>query len=170
MDELRADNVPFDENIEVGLMIEVPSAAIIADALAREADFFSVGTNDLIQYLLAVDRSNQHVAHIYEPLNPSVLRSLKRVVDVANHAGIPALVCGEMAADPVHVSVLVGLGFDRFSVAPSAIPPVSRVLRALDRGEARSLAAEILEMRTTSEIEAHLVAELPRRFPGFFKE
>ncbi len=169
-EELRREGRPFNPKIPVGVMIEVPSAVVVADHLAAECDFFSVGTNDLIQYLLAVDRSNQHVAHIYEPLNPSVLRSLKRVIDTASQASIPALVCGEMASDPVHVAVLLALGFDRFSMAPSAIPLISRVICAMDCEDARTLGAEILEMRTTSEVEAHLVAELPRRFPGFFKE
>jgi phosphotransferase system enzyme I (PtsI) len=169
MAELRGEGRAFNPRIPVGVMIEVPSAVVVADHLAAECDFFSVGTNDLIQYLLAVDRTNQHVAHIYEPLNPSVLRSLKRVIDVASHAGIPALVCGEMAADPVHVAVLLGLGYDRFSMTPPAIPLVKKALCAMDRGQARALVSEILELRTTSEIEARLVAELPVRFPGFFE-
>lgn len=170
MDELRSEGRAFNPRVPVGVMIEVPSAVVIADHLAAECDFFSVGTNDLIQYLLAVDRTNQHVAHIYEPLNPSVLRSLSRIVDVATNAGIPALVCGEMAADPVHVAVLIGLGYDRFSMAPASIPLIKKVLHAIDREDARDLASELLAMRTTAEIEAHLVAELPRRFPGYFKE
>lgn len=167
--ELRAEGRAFNPKIPVGVMIEVPSAVVIADHLAAECDFFSVGTNDLIQYLLAVDRTNQQVAHIYEPLNPSVLRSLKHVIDVADQAGIPALVCGEMAADPMHTVVLLGLGYDRFSMAPSAVPMVKKVVAAVDRGDARTLVDDILTMRTTAEIEAHLVSELPRRFPNFFK-
>jgi phosphotransferase system enzyme I (PtsI) len=170
MDELRSEGRAFNPRVPVGVMIEVPSAVVIADHLAAECDFFSVGTNDLIQYLLAVDRTNQHVAHIYEPLNPSVLRSLERIIDVATNAGIPALGCGEMAADPVHVAVLVGLGYDRFSMAPTAIPLIKKVLAAIDRADAQKLASELLQMRTTAEIEAHLVAELPRRFSGYFKE
>ena len=138
--------------------------------LAAECDFFSVGTNDLIQYLLAVDRTNQQVAHIYEPLHPSVLRCLKRIVEVASQEGIPAIVCGEMASDPVHVVVLVALGFDRFSMTPSQIPLISRVISALDHREALELGEELLELHTTAEIEAHLTHELPRRFPDFFKE
>ena len=168
--ELREEGVAFNPKIPLGVMIEVPSAVVIADHLAQECDFFSVGTNDLIQYLLAVDRTNRHVSHIYEPLHPSVLRCLKRISDVAAQEGIPAIVCGEMASDPVHVVVLVALGFDRFSMTPSQIPLISRVICALDRSEALALGAELLELRTTAEIEAHLAVELPRRFPDFFKE
>jgi phosphotransferase system enzyme I (PtsI) len=167
--ELEAEGKTFNPTIQLGAMIEVPSAVIIADHLARECDFFSVGTNDLIQYLLAVDRSNRHVAHIYEPLHPSVLRCLKRIVDVASQEGIPAIVCGEMASDPVHVAVLVALGFDRFSMTPSQIPLITKVICALDRKEALALGDELLELHMTAEIEARLARELPERFPGFFK-
>ena len=167
-EELRKEGRAFNPKIPVGVMIQVPSAVVIADHLAAECDFFSVGTNDLIQYLLAVDRTNQQVAHIYDLLNPSVLRSLKRVIDVADHAGIPALVCGEMASDPVHIAVLIGLGFDRFSMAPGAVPIASPFWLSIT--VARSIATDVLEMRTTSEVEAYLVAELPRHFPDFFKD
>lgn len=167
--ELRAEGKPFNPKIPLGVMIEVPSAVVIADHLASECDFFSVGTNDLIQYLLAVDRTNRHVAHIYEPLHPSVLRCLKRVHEVAEAAGIPAIVCGEMASDPVHAAVLVALGFDRFSMTPSSVPLITKVLCALDRSKALALGDALLDLRTTSEIEALLARELPRRFPGFFK-
>lgn len=167
--ELRDEGVTFQPQIPLGVMIEVPSAVVIADHLARECDFFSVGTNDLIQYLLAVDRTNRHVAHIYEPLHPSVLRCLKRISDVAAAEGIPAIVCGEMASDPVHVVVLVALGFDRFSMTPSQIPLIKKVICALDHADALKLGEELLELRTTAEIESHLSTELPRRYSGFFK-
>jgi len=166
--ELREEGRAFNPKIPVGVMIEVPSAVFIADQLAAECDFFSVGTNDLIQYLLAVDRTNQHVAHIYQPLHPAVLRSLERVAAAAQNAGIPSIVCGEMSSDPVHLVVLIGLGYDRFSMSASAIPLMTRVIRAVDRAEAVDLVAEILKLRTPEEIEARLADELPRRFPGFF--
>jgi phosphotransferase system enzyme I (PtsI) len=166
--ELRAEGKPLDPKLPVGVMIEVPSAVVIADHLAAECDFFSVGTNDLIQYLLAVDRSNQNVASIFEPLHPSVLRCLKRLVDVSTHAGIPAIVCGEMAANPIHVVVLMGLGFHRFSMTPPAIPLIKNVIQSVQMGEARELADVVLSMRTTAEIEHYLSEQLPRRFPSFF--
>ena len=166
--ELRAEGRPYNPKMPVGIMIEVPSTVLIADQLAKECDFFSVGTNDLIQYLLAVDRSNQHVAHIYQPLHPAVLRSLKHVADAARNAGIPSIVCGEMSADPVHITLLIGLGYDRFSMAASAIPLITRVVRAVDRDQAQELATELLALRTPDEIERRLSDELPRRFPGFF--
>jgi phosphotransferase system enzyme I (PtsI) len=169
-EELRAEGRPFNSKIPLGVMIEVPSAVFIADHLAAECDFFSIGTNDLIQYLLAVDRSNQQVADTYEPLHPSVLRSLKRVAQVASDTGIPTLVCGEMAANPVHVAVLLGLGFDQLSLVPSLIPLIKKVICAIDLPGARSLADELLSMRSSQEITVHLARELPVRFPGFFGE
>jgi phosphotransferase system enzyme I (PtsI) len=169
-EELRAEGRPFDSTIPVGVMIEVPSAVVIADHLATECDFFSVGTNDLVQYLLAVDRSNQQIAGTYEPLHPSVLRSLRRVTEVARDAGIPSIVCGEMAANPIHLTVLLGLGFDRFSMPPPLVPLMKKVICAVDLPSARSLVDDLLSMRSAQEIGEHLAKELPTRFPEFFRE
>lgn len=167
--ELKREGAAFDPKIPLGVMIEVPSAVVIADHLAAECDFFSVGTNDLVQYLLAVDRSNQHVAQIYNPLHPAVLRSLKRIVDVAKQAGIPVMVCGEMSANPIHIVVLLGLGYDRFSMGPSSIPLITKVIRAVNRDEATKLVDEVLNLHTTVDVENHIATELPERFPEFFK-
>jgi phosphotransferase system enzyme I (PtsI) len=165
MDELLAEGVPFDENIEVGLMIEVPSAAIIADALAREADFFSVGTNDLIQYALAIDRVNEEVAYLYEPLHPAVLRMAKYVVEVGHREGIWVGICGEMAADPGAAILLVGLGFDELSMNPVAIPRVKKAIRAFSYKEAVDMAEQIVNYATAEEARAFLDSKLAERFP-----
>jgi phosphotransferase system enzyme I (PtsI) len=169
MAELEAEGVPFDRRIAVGAMIEVPSAVLVADQLASECDFFSVGTNDLIQYLLAVDRSNQHVAPMFSPLHPAVLRALRTIIEASDAAGIPSIVCGEMASDPVHVAMLVGLGYDRFSMTPTSIPLIKRVISAIDRGQAMELAGEALACRTAGDVDELMASELPKRFPGFFK-
>jgi phosphoenolpyruvate-protein phosphotransferase (PTS system enzyme I) len=168
-DELRAEGRSFDPKIPLGAMIEVPSAVFIADHLATECDFFSVGTNDLIQYLLAVDRTNKNVAYIYEPLHPSMLRCLERIAVVASENGVPTVVCGEMASNPLHVLVLLGLGYDSFSLAPSLLPLVRAAITAIDIGKARSLAKEILTMRSAQEIAAHISRELPDKFPVFLR-
>ena len=138
-------------------MIEVPSAALTADLLAEEADFFSIGTNDLIQYCLAVDRTDDRVSSLYEPLHPAILRMLRLVARAARRRGIPVSVCGEMAADPVLLTLLVGLGLREFSMAPTAIPLAKQVLRGLHAADAAKVAARALRARTAAEVEQLLV-------------
>jgi phosphoenolpyruvate-protein phosphotransferase (PTS system enzyme I) len=145
--ELRGRGIPFDERMEVGTMIEIPSAALTSDILAPKCDFFSVGTNDLIQYLLAVDRVNTRTAHLYEPTHPAVLRTLKMVFDAAHAAGIKVAVCGEMAGDPVMVPLLLGLGADELSVAPSSLPNVKYLVQNMKASDAEKLAKEALRNR-----------------------
>ena len=152
--ELRAEGVPFCEDVPVGVNVEVPSAAVVADLLAAEVDFFSVGTNDLIQYLLAVDRTDPRVSSLYEPLHPAVLRTLRQIAQAAEASGRPLSVCGEMAGQPVEAVLLVGLGFRSLSRAPSAIPRVKEALRAVRAADARSLAAKCLGLATCREIQA----------------
>lgn len=151
-EELRAKNVSFDERVPIGIMIEIPSAVIIADLLAREVDFFSVGTNDLIQYSLAIDRTNEHLAHLYEPLHPAILRSLKMVADAAHAAGIEVAMCGEMAGDPSMVPVLLGLGFHELSMTAISIPRVKKALRAANGEDAKHLVAQALACATADEV------------------
>jgi phosphotransferase system enzyme I (PtsI) len=164
--ELRAEGVPFREDVPVGVNLEVPSAAVVVDLLAAEVDFFSVGTNDLIQYLLAVDRTDPRVSSLYEPLHPAVLRTLRRIVEAAEAHGRPLSVCGEMAGQPVEAVLLVGLGFRSLSMAPSAIPRVKEALRAVRAADARSLAERCLNLATCREIEAVVREMLPRDSPA----
>jgi phosphotransferase system enzyme I (PtsI) len=156
MEELEAEGLPYRADVKVGAMIEVPSAALVADLLAREVDFFSVGTNDLIQYALAVDRNNEHVADLYQPLHPAILRMLRFVVDSAQAASIPVSVCGEMAADVRFASLLVGLGLRRLSLRPRTVPAVKTQLRSLPVASLEPLARRCLALATAGEVEREL--------------
>ncbi|GAM08784.1 phosphoenolpyruvate-protein phosphotransferase [Geobacter sp. OR-1] len=166
--ELQSEGVPYDRNIEIGIMIEIPSAVIIADLLAQEVDFFSVGTNDLIQYSLAIDRTNEHLANLYEPLHPAVLRSLKMVVDAAHAAGIDACMCGEMAGESQYLPILLGLGFDELSMNSISIPRVKEILRRCSLAEAEQLVTKALTFRTAEEIDGFLKSEITARYAGSF--
>ncbi len=166
--DLARAKTPFDEKIEVGAMIEIPSASDIADLLAREVDFFSIGTNDLIQYALAVDRINEHVSYLYEPLHPAVLRILRWVVQSGHRAGIPVAICGEMAGEAAYVIVLLGLGLDEFSMNPVSIPKVKKVLRMSRFEETRSLVEQLFQFPTVSEIEHFVRNWMAKRFPEDF--
>ncbi|KAB2907957.1 MAG: phosphoenolpyruvate--protein phosphotransferase [Kofleriaceae bacterium] len=158
--ELRAHDQPFDEHVKVGIMIEMPSAAVIADLLARECDFFSIGTNDLIQYTMAVDRVNELVSYLYEPLHPALLRLLRDCARAARTAGIPVSICGEMAGDAVVAPVLVGLGLTELSMSAVAIPEVKGVLRATTLVDLEKLVERIVVLPTAHEIREAVVAYL----------
>jgi len=158
--EVRAAGADIDERMPVGVMIEVPSAALTADAIARECDFFSIGTNDLTQYTLAVDRTNEHVAHLYDPLHPAVLALIDRSVRAAARAGIPVSVCGEMVGDPLAVPLLVGLGISELSGAPSALPVVKEILHALDSADVEADARAAREVGTAEQVRAIAAARL----------
>jgi phosphotransferase system enzyme I (PtsI) len=164
--ELRREGLPFREDVPVGLNLEVPSAAVVADLLAGEVDFFSVGTNDLIQYLLAVDRTDPRVSSLYEPLHPAVLRTLGQIAAAAAASRRPLSVCGEMAGQPLEAVLLVGLGFRALSMAPSAIPRVKAALRAVRAEEARCLAERCLGLATGQEILALVRRELTAEIVG----
>jgi phosphotransferase system enzyme I (PtsI) len=154
--ELAQHREPFDKNIEIGTMIELPSAAIMADVLAKEASFFSIGTNDLIQYTMAADRVNERVAYLYNPLHPAILRLIKRVIEAAHEQRIWVGMCGEMAADPFLTPLLVGLGLDEFSTGSAFIPQLKKSIREIEFAKARSLADEVMQCSTASEIEGLL--------------
>jgi phosphotransferase system enzyme I (PtsI) len=154
--ELERERVPFRRDIRLGVMIEVPGAALIADVLAREVDFFSIGTNDLIQYALAVDRNNEHVASLYQPLHPGILRMLRFVIDSARAAGIEVSLCGEMAADPRFALLLVGMGLRRLSVGPRGIPEIKSWIRDASAADLAGLAESCLAHSTAAEVQRHL--------------
>lgn len=158
--ELRTEGVPFDEKCPVGVMIEVPSAAIVADQLAREADFFSIGTNDLIQYTLAVDRGNENVAYLFDPFNPAVLRLIRRVIDEGHAHHIPVTVCGELAGDPCASLLLLGLGIDGLSMTPQSLPDIKRAIRSMPFEKAQSIAHAVLDLDSRDAIQAHLRSAL----------
>ncbi|MGE3165833.1 MAG: phosphoenolpyruvate--protein phosphotransferase [Planctomycetota bacterium] len=164
--ELREEGVTFDEDIRIGIMVELPSAALIADALAAKADFFSVGTNDLTQYTLAVDRGNEHVAALYDSAHPAVLRLLAAVRAAGERAGIPVSVCGEMASEPFYIPLLVGLGFRNLSVSPTTIPEVKQVIRAIRVFESRELALRCLAHPDRISIDRELRAWMAEKLPS----
>jgi phosphotransferase system enzyme I (PtsI) len=166
--DLRSKRVRFDERIPLGVMIEVPAAAAIADLLVREVDFVSIGTNDLIQYHLAVDRSNEFVAHLYKPLHPSVLRLLKFIIDKARAAGCGAAVCGEMAADPLSGFILLGLGLREFSMNPIFIPRLKKALRSVEQRAVQRIVAQAMGLRTAQEVEEFVTEKILSRHPKAF--
>jgi phosphotransferase system enzyme I (PtsI) len=151
-DSLEKDGLPFNRNIAVGIMVEVPSAVITADLMAGEVDFFSIGTNDLIQYALAIDRGNKQVAHLYQPLDPAILRMIKHVADVSKENGIKVFMCGEMAGTPHHIPVLLGMGIDELSMNPQSIPVVKRVIRSLKLDDTRRLVENVLKQNTAKNV------------------
>ena len=159
-ENLKSEGHVTHEDVPLGAMVEVPSAAIMAEELAREVDFISIGTNDLIQYSLAVDRSNDLVAHLYRPTNPAVLRLISNVISAGKTAGIAVSMCGEMAADPLMVPVLVGLGLEKFSMNPQAVPVVRSLIRQLSYREAAQIARQASKMVTARDVEEYLLERL----------
>ncbi len=151
---MRQAGKPFDENLEIGIMVEIPSAALAAEVLARRVRFFSIGTNDLIQYSLAVDRLNARIAHLYEPTHPAILRLIKMTTDAARAHGIWTGICGEVAGDPALTPLLLGLGVDEISVASASVPKIKHLIRRLKQSEATSLAKFALECESGAEILA----------------
>ncbi|MCX5742993.1 MAG: phosphoenolpyruvate--protein phosphotransferase, partial [Proteobacteria bacterium] len=165
--ELRAEGIAFDDHVKVGIMIEMPSAALTADLLARECDFFSIGTNDLIQYTLAVDRGNEYVSYLYEPLHPSLLRLIAMVAKAATAARIPVTICGEMAGDPMIAPVLVGLGIRELSMSAVSIAEVKATIRAASRSDCERLVHDLMQLATPVEVRAlvsaYVLALAPRK-------
>jgi len=167
-DELRREGTPV-ELPPVGIMVELPSAALIADRLAKECDFFSIGTNDLIQYTLAIDRQNKDVAYLYRPMHLAVLRTLALICDAGRRAGIPVSMCGEMAGEPLYALVLLGLGLSELSMNGPSIPLVKEVLRAARASDGRALLDRLLELTADDEIDRALREEMAARFPGLLE-
>ncbi len=167
---LSAEGIPHDPNVEIGIMIEVPSAVTIADILAKEVDYFSIGTNDLIQYALAIDRVNEAVTHLYEPLHPAILRLIHQVVQAAHQAGIRVAMCGEMAGEPLYIPMLIGLELDDLSMNVLSIFRVKKILRAYTFRECRDLVEASLQLSTPDEIEDLVRSSLREKFPDEFRE
>ena len=166
--ELREKGVPFDENISLGVMIEVPAAAAITDVLVKEVDYISIGTNDLIQYYLAVDRSNELVSYLFKPLHPSVIRLIKFIIDAARKEEKEVTVCGEMAADPLSAIILLGLGLRKFSMNPIFIPRIKKALRSIEFSTAKSVVQEAMTLKTAQEIEECVIERILVKHPNAF--
>lgn len=164
--ELKSEGKPFNQDIEIGVMIEVPSAAMIADLIVKEVKFISIGTNDLLQYSLAIDRVNEHVAYLYEPFHPAVLRLIKGVTEAANKAGVSVSVCGEMAGEPEYALILLGFGVDQLSMNAYSILRVKRLIRSISHAEAKKICRNILGFATAKEVEDQINAKLP----GLYRE
>ncbi len=164
-EQLTGDRFRIAEDVKIGIMVETPSAVALADALAKEVDFFSVGTNDLIQYTMAVDRGNSKISHLYQHLHPSIIRFLKMTVDSARKHGIPVSICGEMAVDPMSIVVLIGLQLDEFSCSPTMMPEVKKIIRSVTYDECKTLVKRILKYSTTERIEQAVTKLLKERCP-----
>ncbi|MBI5758643.1 MAG: phosphoenolpyruvate--protein phosphotransferase [Planctomycetales bacterium] len=165
MDDLDEHGVPFRRDLKVGMMVEVPSAALMADEFAREVDFFSVGTNDLIQYTLAVDRADPAVANLYSSADPSILRLIRRVVEAGQRYNIPVNVCGQMSSDPIYTPLLVGMGLRQLSVTPQVIPEIKQVIRSLTIPQAQDIAKHAEGFDVARDVEAYLRGELKKLCP-----
>ena len=168
-DELRKRGVPFHEKIEVGIMVETPAAALSAIHLAKECDFFSIGSNDLTQYTIAVDRTNERVAYLYEPLHPAVLRLIKMTIDAGHDNDIWVGVCGEMAGDPLAVPVLIGLDVDELSTSPIVLLETKKIIRGMHSDEAKTMAEKVMSLSSPEEIRLYLKDQIVRKFPDMAK-
>ncbi|MDI6845460.1 MAG: phosphoenolpyruvate--protein phosphotransferase [Candidatus Saccharicenans sp.] len=166
--ELRAEKIPFDENLPVGVMIEVPAAAATIECIIKEVDYVSIGTNDLIQYCLAVDRGNESVAYLFKPHHPAVLRLIHQVIQTAVREGKEVTVCGEMAADPLSAIILLGMGLRTLSMNPIFIPKVKKALREVELKTAEQAVAEALKLRTAKEVEEFMIEAILRKHPQAF--
>jgi phosphotransferase system enzyme I (PtsI) len=163
--ELDGKGIDYDREMKVGIMIEVPSAVTMADALAKHVDFFSIGTNDLIQYALASDRINEHVAHMFQPFHPAILRMIRHVVLAAGEAGIPVALCGEMAGDPRCIPVLLGLGLNDLSMNAQSIPLAKAIIRGLSIKEARLDFQKVIALGTAAEVHEYIDQRIKAVFP-----
>lgn len=168
MDDLEKERVPFDDRLPVGIMVEVPSAAMVADFLAEEVAFFSIGTNDLVQYTLAVDRVNEKVADLYQPAHPAILRLLTQVIEAGHRAGIEVSMCGEMSGEVVYTIPLIGLGLRTFSLSPGPIPEVKKVIRSTTLREAVEVAEKIFGFRDAKQTDNYLREKAKRIIPQLF--
>ncbi len=165
MQSLKDSNIPYNKKIKIGAMIEVPAAAVIADILAKEVDFFSIGTNDLIQYSLAVDRVNEKIAYLYQPTNPAIIRLIKNIIDAGHKEGIPVAMCGEMSGEALYTMLLIGLGIDELSLSPLILPEIKKVIRSISKEHSKKFVEEILTYSSAEEIDKYARKELKKILP-----
>jgi phosphotransferase system enzyme I (PtsI) len=168
MENLDKAGIQFDKNLPVGIMIEVPSAAINIDIFCKYCDFFSVGTNDLVQYTLAVDRISEKIAYLYNPLNLAVLRLLKQIADISNQNNIPLSICGEMAGEPKYTMLLIGLGYRQLSMSSAFMYQIKRVIRSVSVNECNDMVNNLLQLHNTYDIENAMMEVLNNKFPNMF--
>ncbi|MCH8019148.1 phosphoenolpyruvate--protein phosphotransferase [candidate division KSB1 bacterium] len=162
--ELQKEGIKYDLDIEIGVIIEVPSAALLADKIAKEVDFLSIGTNDLVQYLLAVDRGNERIAYLYQHLHPAILRMIKQIIMAGHQEGVWVGMCGEMASDPLSTLILVGMDLDEFSVSPIAVPEIKKIIRSTEYREAARIAKKVLQFDKPSEVERFMTKVVRKKF------
>jgi phosphotransferase system enzyme I (PtsI) len=167
MEELDHEKIPYDQDMEVGIMIEIPSAVAVSDILAKHVDFFSIGTNDLIQYALAIDRVNEHVAYMYKPFHPAILRMIQQAVKAANKAGIPVALCGEMAADPLCAFVLLGLDIEGLSMNAGGIPGIKKIIRSISIKDSKAALKHIFKLETAEEVREYISKKVAALLPDF---
>ncbi|HRT26438.1 MAG TPA: aldolase/citrate lyase family protein, partial [Candidatus Saccharicenans sp.] len=167
-DELRQNKIPFDEEIPIGVMIEVPGAAVLIDSIIQEVDYVSIGTNDLIQYYLAVDRGNEAVSYLFKPHHPAVLQLLSHVIKTVNKAGKEVTVCGEMAADPLSAIILLGMGLRHFSMNPIFIPRVKKALKEVETRTVQEAVKQALKLKTATAVEEFMIEAIIGKYPQAF--
>ena len=165
MEDLVEDGYELKEKLEIGIMVEVPSAVLMLDKFLKEVDFISIGTNDLIQYCLAVDRSNKDVANLYRASDPAVLRLIETTIRQSNEAGVPVNLCGEMSTSPKYVPLLLGLGLRSMSVPPSSVPEIKQVCRSVSIEQCEAIAQRVMELESALEVDAYLTDQLRQIFP-----
>ncbi|MBU4398016.1 MAG: phosphoenolpyruvate--protein phosphotransferase, partial [Planctomycetes bacterium] len=162
MEDLQEHNLPFDRNMPVGMMVETPAAAMMADRFVEEVDFLSIGTNDLIQYTLAVDRTNKDVVGLYNPVDPAVLKLVAMAIEAADRKPVPISMCGQMSGSPLYTILLLGMGLRRFSVTPSAIPEVKNLCRRVTIPECRTVAERVMTMENARDVKNYLKEEVKK--------
>lgn len=162
--DFKQEGIAFDDKMKVGIMVEVPSVAVMAHQFAKYVDFFSIGTNDLVQFTLAVDRGNEQIAHLYKPWHPAILHLIKHTVDAANSEGIHVGVCGEFAGNPLATLLLIGLGVQELSSSPSRIPQVKKIIRSASFEECENLAHKVMDFDTSSDVYDFLLRYMKKRF------
>jgi phosphotransferase system enzyme I (PtsI) len=167
MEDLEEAGIPFDRNLKVGMMVEVPSAVMMMDRFVDEVDFFSIGTNDLIQYCLAVDRSNKDVANLYTASDPAVIRMIDMAIRSARGSDVPISTCGQMCGDPTYTMLLLGMGLRSLSVTPAAVPEIKRVCRSVTIEKCEEVAERVRSLESARDIKTYLKEELSKVFPEF---